>query len=78
MIAVQESDYEFDTKRVNPKKFALWLLIIAMVMLFAGLTSAYIVRMGEGNWYKFYIAHSSLLQVVLQCGGLINQLRMMK
>jgi cytochrome c oxidase subunit 3 len=53
MIAVQESDYEFDTMRVNPKKFALWLLIIAMVMLFAGLTSAYIVRMGEGNWYKF-------------------------
>ncbi len=49
----KETEYEFDQNRVNPKKFALWLLIIAAIMLFAGLTSAYIVRMGEGNWYKF-------------------------
>jgi cytochrome c oxidase subunit 3 len=35
---------------INPKKFVLWLLIVASVMLFAGFTSAYIVRHGEGNW----------------------------
>ncbi len=52
-MAIEENDYEFDARRVNPKKFAMWLLIIAIVMLFAGLTSAYIVRMGEGNWYRF-------------------------
>jgi cytochrome c oxidase subunit 3 len=38
---------------INPKKFLLWLLIAASVMLFAGLTSAYIVRRGEGNWLVF-------------------------
>jgi len=53
MNVATETNYEFDTKRVNPKKFALWLLIIAIIMLFAGLTSAYIVRMGEGNWLHF-------------------------
>lgn len=38
---------------INPKKFVLWLLIVASVMLFAGFTSAYIVRRGEGNWLVF-------------------------
>ena len=38
---------------INPKKFVLWLLIVASIMLFAGFTSAYIVRRGEGNWEVF-------------------------
>lgn len=38
---------------INPKKFVLWLLIVASLMLFAGFTSAYIVRRGEGNWEIF-------------------------
>lgn len=37
----------------HPKKFLLWLLIVASVMLFAAFTSAYIVRRGEGNWLLF-------------------------
>lgn len=35
---------------MNPKKFALWLFIVSIVMIFAAMTSAYIVRKGEGNW----------------------------
>lgn len=38
---------------IHPKKFVLWLLIVASIMLFAGFTSAYIVRRGEGNWEVF-------------------------
>ncbi|MCA6073628.1 cytochrome c oxidase subunit 3 [Fulvivirga sedimenti] len=38
---------------MNPKKFALWLFIITVVMIFASLTSAYIVRQAEGNWRIF-------------------------
>lgn len=38
---------------INPKKFVLWLFIVASVMMFAGFTSAYIVRRGEGNWEIF-------------------------
>ncbi len=38
---------------MNPKKFAMWLFIGSVVMLFASLTSAYIVRQAEGNWLYF-------------------------
>jgi cytochrome c oxidase subunit 3 len=31
----------------------LWLGIVSITMLFAGLTSAYIVRQGEGKWVEF-------------------------
>ncbi len=43
------------TRSVNPRKFIVWLFIVAIVMLFAGLTSAYIVRQGDGNWLKFHL-----------------------
>jgi cytochrome c oxidase subunit III len=39
--------------KMDPKKFSLLLLIVGMVMLFMGLTSAVLVRMGEGNWFHF-------------------------
>ena len=34
-------------------KVLLWLAMVSMVMLFAGLTSGYIVRQAEGNWHVF-------------------------
>ena len=34
-------------------KVLLWIAIVSMIMLFAGLTSAYIVREADGNWVKF-------------------------
>ncbi|MFY0686143.1 MAG: cytochrome c oxidase subunit 3 [Cyclobacteriaceae bacterium] len=37
-------------RSMNPKKFALWLFIITVVMLFASLTSAYLVKKSEGDW----------------------------
>jgi cytochrome c oxidase subunit 3 len=41
------------TLSMNPKKFAMWLFIASIVMIFASLTSAYIVRRAEGNWVVF-------------------------
>jgi cytochrome c oxidase subunit 3 len=38
---------------MHPKKFALWLFMVSVVMVFAGLTSAYIVRQSEGNWLEY-------------------------
>ncbi len=38
---------------MNPKKFALWLFMVSVLMVFAGLTSAYLVRRGEGDWFLF-------------------------
>jgi cytochrome c oxidase subunit III len=56
MIQATQNNFQMKAQTepgVNPKKFLLWLLIAASVMLFAGLTSAYIVRRGEGNWLVF-------------------------
>jgi cytochrome c oxidase subunit III len=38
---------------MHPKKFAMWIFIASVVMIFASLTSAYIVRQAEGNWLYF-------------------------
>ena len=38
---------------MHPKKFAMWLFIGSVAMLFAAFTSAYIVRQAEGNWLYF-------------------------
>ncbi|MEO6830811.1 MAG: cytochrome c oxidase subunit 3 [Chitinophagaceae bacterium] len=40
-------------RKVHPHKFALWLALGSITMMFAGLTSAYIVRMAQGNWRLF-------------------------
>ncbi|RED96236.1 cytochrome c oxidase subunit 3 [Marinoscillum furvescens] len=37
-------------KSMHPKKFAMWLFLITVTMIFVSLTSAYIVKRAEGNW----------------------------
>lgn len=44
---------EVERRKVHPHKFALWLGMGSIAMMFAGLTSAYIVRMAQGNWRMF-------------------------
>ena len=53
------------TGRVNPKKFSLWLLLLGILMLFSGLTSAYIVRKGDGNWFDFEIPSIFLYSTII-------------
>ncbi|WP_407084068.1 cytochrome c oxidase subunit 3 [Tellurirhabdus bombi] len=50
---IQEEPEE--TLSMNPKKFTLWLFIVSILMLFASMTSAYLVRRAEGNWLEFTI-----------------------
>ncbi len=38
---------------MHPKKFALWLFMVTVLMVFAAMTSAYIVRQAEGNWLEY-------------------------
>ncbi|HEX8059970.1 MAG TPA: cytochrome c oxidase subunit 3 [Cyclobacteriaceae bacterium] len=38
---------------MNPKKFGMWLFLVSVVMVFASITSAYIVRRADGNWTHF-------------------------
>jgi cytochrome c oxidase subunit III len=45
---------EAEVKR-KANKALLWFGLTSIVMLFAGLTSAYLVRQGEGKWVEFSI-----------------------
>lgn len=40
-------------KRIHPHKFTLWVAICSLIMMFAGLTSAYIIRRNQANWLTF-------------------------
>ncbi|GAB4040076.1 cytochrome c oxidase subunit 3 [Spirosoma jeollabukense] len=57
-----------ETLSMNPRKFILWLFIVSIIMLFAAMTSAYLVRRAEGNWLEYDIpsifTYSSVVLVV--------------
>ena len=40
-------------KRIHPHKFTLWVGVASIIMMFAGLTSAYIVKRNQANWTSF-------------------------
>jgi cytochrome c oxidase subunit III len=64
-------------KKVNPHKAEikaaqrkvakplLYIGIVSIVMLFAGLTSAYVVRAGSGNWQVFELPEISILATAI-------------
>ncbi len=53
------------TLSMHPKKFALWLFIVSIVMLFAALTSAYIVKQADGNWLSFELPKIFILSTAI-------------
>ncbi len=51
---------------VHPLKFILWMIIVAIVMLFAGLTSAYIVKKIDGKaWLEFQLPSMFMVSTVV-------------
>jgi cytochrome c oxidase subunit 3 len=40
-------------KKIHPHKFTLWVGIGSLLMMFIGLTSAYIVKRNQANWQSF-------------------------
>lgn len=40
-------------KKIHPHKFTMWVGIGSIVMMFAGFTSAYIVKKSQANWFTF-------------------------
>jgi len=40
-------------KRLHPHKFSLWIAMASILMMFAGFTSAYIVKRNDSNWLQF-------------------------
>nr|WP_026209870.1 cytochrome c oxidase subunit 3 [Cytophaga aurantiaca] len=53
------------TFAVHPKKFLLWLFIVTIVMMFAAMTSAYLVRSTDGDWLKFDLPNTFLVSTAV-------------
>src|SRR5664279_2750444 len=49
MIAVMKEQ----KNRIHPQKFTLWIGLASIVMMFTGLTSAYVVKRSMANWLTF-------------------------
>jgi len=78
METAEVTDLERQTEereiRQKASKNILWVGILSIIMLFAGLTSAYIVRQAEGQWLVFDIPNAfylSTLFILLSSLGLI-------
>ncbi len=44
---------QYSQSKIHQYKFALWVGIASIIMMFAAFTSAYIVRRSAGNWFEF-------------------------
>ena len=42
-------------KKIHPHKFTLWVALGSIIMMFAGLTSAYVVKRDQPGWTTFAI-----------------------
>ena len=42
-----------ERNRIHPHKFTLWVAMGSIIMMFAGLTSAYVVKRNQSNWQEF-------------------------
>lgn len=53
MALFQMIDRNLEPSRRQAIKFGLWIAMASIIMMFAALTSAYIVRKAAGSWYEF-------------------------
>ncbi len=57
--------------KIYPMKFALWVSLASISMMFAGFMSAYIVRQAAGNWFEFELPlHFTISTVVIVISSL--------
>lgn len=55
MEAILTPDEEFRLQRQKAQRNMMWLGLGSIVMVFAGLTSAYVVRKGAGDWFSIVL-----------------------
>lgn len=65
MSATVSKATTFSQNKIHPKKFALWVACGSMLMMFAGLSSAYMVREAAGNWLEFQLPGIFSLSTVI-------------
>lgn len=51
--------------KVDPTQFTVWIFLVSVVMLFAGFTSAYIVRKSQGDWVNFELPSVFIISCIV-------------
>ena len=54
-----------EKKKIHPYQFFLWAGLGSIVMMFAGLTSAYIVKKSQANWLEFELPNVFMMSTVV-------------
>lgn len=52
-------------RKIHPYKFSLWLGLAGIIMMFAGLTSAYIVKRSQPGWESFELPGVFIYSTIL-------------
>jgi cytochrome c oxidase subunit 3 len=62
MVRIQQK------QKIHPHKFSLWVAMASIIMMFAGLTSAYIVKSSQAGWEEVvtpnYFIYSTIVILV--------------
>ncbi|MFO0435748.1 MAG: heme-copper oxidase subunit III, partial [Sphingobacteriaceae bacterium] len=56
---------EMELMRKKSSKSLLWIGIVSIIMLFSGLTSAYVVRADNGNWLVFQLPSIAIVSTAV-------------
>lgn len=51
--------------RIHPHKFALYAAMASILMMFASLTSAYLVRQAAGNWQEYQVPEIFFISTIV-------------
>jgi cytochrome c oxidase subunit 3 len=65
MPFIQMIDKNLEPSRHQALRFALWIGMGTIAMMFAALTSAYLVRKPVGNWYEFKLPAQFFISTLL-------------
>jgi len=59
------TDIQMEKKKIHPYQFYLWAGLGSIVMMFAGLTSAYIVKKSQASWLEFELPNVFMVSTVV-------------
>lgn len=72
MADTTTTKYYNTTNRIHPLKFAMWIGMASITMMFGALTSAYVVRQAAGNWLEFGLPDIFFVStIVLLCSSVV-------
>jgi cytochrome c oxidase subunit 3 len=63
---------QYSQNKIPPQKFALWVGIAGIIMMFAAFTSAYVVRRASGNWYEFKLPNIFFVSTAIMLASSIT------